>query len=96
MKTNQNIDFPLDADWTTTEIVTVSKLYDLVLAANEASVDRNQLLAAYNAFKTVVSSKGEERQLDRQLQQQADVSIYQTLKQARVSTKKRFSMATGR
>ncbi|GKT02874.1 UPF0223 family protein [Furfurilactobacillus sp. WILCCON 0119] len=90
MKTNENIDFPIDPAWSTDEIVTVTKLYELVLEANEGGVDREQLLAAYNAFRTVIPAKGEQRQLDRQLSQQTGISIYQTMKQAADSHARRL------
>ncbi|QLE64268.1 hypothetical protein LROSL1_1451 [Furfurilactobacillus rossiae] len=88
MKTN--IDLPLDDQWSRQEIVVATRLYELVLEANETGADREKLLAAYDLFTQMMPSKGQRRQLDRQFEKQAGVSIYTTIKQAQSSPRKRL------
>ena len=51
--------------------------------AYEIGVDRQTLLDAYAAFKTVVPSKSEEKQIGREFESTSGYSIYKTVKLAR-------------
>lgn len=89
---DKNFNYPFLDGWTTNDIVLVSRLYDAVANAYEVGVDRDELLAAYKGFKTVVPSKAEEKQLDREFSQASDYSIYAVIKQARDSDKKKIKL----
>ena len=51
--------------------------------AYEIGIDRQTLLDAYAAFKTVVPSKSEEKQIGREFESTSGYSIYKTVKLAR-------------
>ena len=55
--TKGNYSYPLDPSWSTEEITTVLHFLSQVEKAYESKVDRDQLLEAYKAFKTVVPGK---------------------------------------
>ncbi|KRN33619.1 UPF0223 family protein [Weissella halotolerans] len=88
----QNFNYPLLAGWTTTDIVKVSHLYSQVAQAYEGGVNRETLLAAYQAFKEVVPAKSEEKQLSRQFEQLSGYSIYRAVQLAKQSQKKVIKM----
>lgn len=92
MKSDLNFDYPLFSGWTTQDIIQVSQLYSLVAQANEAQVTRTELLTAYQAFKQVVPSKSEEKQLDRQFKASSGYSIYKTMQAAQATTAAKFSV----
>lgn len=85
MKSNSNYEYPLQVDWSTTDIVAVTSLYQCVEDAYELSqgVSATDIIAAYRAFQTVVPQKFEEKQLGRDFERVSGYSIYQTVKQAR-------------
>ena len=60
--TKGNYSYPLDPSWSTEEITTVLHFLSQVEKAYESKVDRDQLLQAYKAFKTVAK----ERKINRQ------------------------------
>ena len=77
-----NYSYPLDPSWSTEDITTVLHFLSLVEKAYESKVDRNQLLAAYKAFKTVVPGKAPEKRLDRDFEEVSGFSTYQAVKAA--------------
>ncbi len=93
----KNFSYPLASDWTTDEIITVTAFYRQVEDAYELSqgVLVDKLLAAYSAFKTVVTSKSQEKQLGKQFEQLTGYSWYRTLKTARETAKKSVKMTIG-
>ncbi|GAB6092227.1 UPF0223 protein [Furfurilactobacillus curtus] len=88
-----NIELPLDDTWTSQEIIDVTMFYDLILTANEQGVDRQRLLSAYQVFQMIVPTKGQQKQLDRQLQRQTGVSLYRTMQAAMASQRKHFKFS---
>lgn len=80
-------EYPLMAEWSTTDIIAVTTLYQCVEAAYEQpqGVDRHALLQAYQDFQQVVPQKFEEKQLDQAFQTVFGYSIYRTVKQARAT-----------
>ena len=90
MKTDANYAYPLQPDWSTADIITVTTLYQQVEAAYEqpGGVPAQTLLAAYQAFQPIVPQKFEEKQLGREFEQASGYSIYRTIKQARETTGK--------
>ena len=75
--TKGNYSYPLDPSWSTEEITTVLHFLSQVEKAYESKVDRDQLLEAYKAFKTVVPGKAPEKQLDKAFKKQA---VFQSTK----------------
>lgn len=80
-----NYEYPLQPDWSTTDIVAVTTLYQRVEDAYEQSqgVASADLLTAYRAFQQVVPQKFEEKQLDKAFETVSGYSIYRTMKLAR-------------
>jgi len=85
MKTDSNYAYPLQTDWSTSDIVAVTNLYQCVEAAYEQSqgIEAAELMAAYRAFQKVVPQKFEEKQVDRDFQTVSGYSIYRTVQQAK-------------
>ncbi|KRL94720.1 UPF0223 family protein [Levilactobacillus hammesii] len=84
-QSSSNYEYPLQADWSTADIVAVTTLYQRVEDAYELNqgVPAEVLLAAYREFQKVVPQKFEEKQLGREFEQASGYSIYRTVKQAR-------------
>ncbi|MTV81362.1 UPF0223 family protein [Secundilactobacillus folii] len=90
----KNISYPLASDWTTEEIITVTAFYRQIENAYELAqgVSVADLLTAYAAFKKIVTSKSQEKQLDKQFEQATGYSWYHALKEARATNKKSLKM----
>lgn len=78
-----NYEYPLELDWTTNEKIAVTTFLQMVEEAYEHGVNRDNLLAAYNAFKKVVPDKAGERRIDREFEAVADYSTYRAVQAAR-------------
>ena len=65
----QNYAYPLDSDWSISEMETVIAFWRAVEDAYEAGIGRQVFLDRYRDFKTVVPSKMGEKQLWRQFAQ---------------------------
>lgn len=74
--------YPLNYDWSTEEIILVISLYNAVEKAYEEGISKEDFNKAYKAFKTIVDSKSEEKQLDKEFSQTTGYSIYQVVKAA--------------
>ncbi|MFC6202393.1 UPF0223 family protein [Lactiplantibacillus nangangensis] len=90
MNRPENYQYPLNDAWTTDEIITVSRFYEKIEAANDSTVPTADLLSAYQAFKTIVTSKSEEKQLSRAFEAASGLSIYKTMQAAQTTNKQRF------
>ncbi|MGI1804980.1 UPF0223 family protein [Exiguobacterium sp. TDN 0502] len=77
------LNYPLNSDWSTEEIVKVIDFFNLVEQAYETGVDRQRLLDAYRTFKHIVTSKSEEKQWDQFYFEETGCSSYRTMKQAK-------------
>ncbi|MFD1419740.1 UPF0223 family protein [Lactiplantibacillus songbeiensis] len=86
---NENYQYPLDETWTTSEIITVTNFYRLIETANESTVPKAELLAAYQAFKQIVPAKSLEKQIGREFEAASGYSIYKTMQAAQQTTKQR-------
>jgi len=84
-QSSSNYEYPLQADWSTTDIVAVTTLYQRVEDAYEVNqgVPADVLIAAYRDFQKVVPQKFEEKQLGRDFEKASGYSIYRSMKQAR-------------
>lgn len=73
-------DYPLDYTWNTEEIITVIALFNAVEQAYESGINSDEFKTIYHAFKKVVDSKSEEKQLDHSFKEVSGYSIYQVVK----------------
>lgn len=88
----QNYAYPLDSDWSISEMETVIAFWRAVEDAYEAGIGRQVFLDRYRDFKTVVSSKMGEKQLWRQFAQVSGYEACPVLKRARESQAKFIKM----
>ena len=79
---NKNYSYPLDLSWSTEEIASVLSFLNDVEAAYESKVARDQLLASYKAFKQVVPSKGQEKQIGKEFETASGYSLYRAVQAA--------------
>lgn len=85
---DKNYSYPLNPDWTTEELITVTKMFQLVEDAYEVGADKQAILAQYKLFKEIVNSKAEEKQLGREFKQSAGYELYDVVQAARQTTRK--------
>lgn len=79
--------YPLNLEWTTNEMVVVMAMWDKLEQAYEKGIKVAELLATYQAFKTVVRSIGEERKLGKEFEMLSGYSLYHTIKEAQTTPK---------
>lgn len=84
---NQQYSYPLDSSWSTEEISSVLSFLNQVEDAYEKGTTAEKVLESYQAFKQVVKSKGEERQLDRAFEEASGYSSYRVVQAARKQQK---------
>ena len=68
---SNNYQYPIDLDWTSEEMAIVVKMWNGLEQAYESSINREELLSRYKAFKQVVPSKMEEKQLGNSFEKMA-------------------------
>ncbi|GMA54661.1 UPF0223 protein [Alicyclobacillus contaminans] len=64
----QDYQYPLDMEWTKEEIILVVNLWQALEDSYEKGISAEKFLEAYQGFKTVVQSIGEERKLGREFE----------------------------
>lgn len=79
--------YPLNVLWSTDEITSVLSFLNRVEEAYEGGVEVSAILEAYKVFKTVVTSKGEERQIDRDFEVLSGYSTYRVVQAAKEAGK---------
>ncbi|MET3644257.1 UPF0223 family protein [Streptococcus gallinaceus] len=84
---DKNYSYPLDFSWSTEELSSVLSFLNQVEKAYEGGVEASILLERYRAFKEVVKSKGQEKQIDREFQEVSGYSTYQAVQAAREKQK---------
>ena len=89
---SNNYQYPIDLDWTSEEMAIVVKMLNGLEQAYESSINREELLSRYKAFKQVVPSKMEEKQLGNSFEKISGYQLYGTIKKARNSETKTISM----
>ena len=77
-----NYAYPLDPSWSTPEIEAVVAFLNTVEAAYEGGVDAKDVLSKYRAFKQVVPSKGEEKQVGKAFVAASGYQLYEVVKAA--------------
>lgn len=83
----QQYEYPLDYHWTHQEMTVVIKLWNAVEDAYEKGVEKTTFLEAYRAFKNIVPSKSEEKQLSRLFEERSGYSLYHVWKEAQLDKK---------
>lgn len=78
-----NYNYPLRSDWSTNEIITVTAFYHVIERAYEEGVKREEVLSAYQQFKTIVPSKSEEKTLFRELERASGYKSYPIVREAK-------------
>ncbi|AXH98574.1 hypothetical protein DV702_01910 [Sporosarcina sp. PTS2304] len=77
--------YPLRADWTTEEIVAVIDFFSKVEQAYESSVEREEFMKYYRAFKKVVPSMAEEKTLCKEFEESSTYVAFRVVKLAKDS-----------
>lgn len=83
-----NYSYPIDPSWSTQELETVIRMFNLVEDAYEGGVSRERLLKGYRDFKMVVPAKSEEKQLGREFFKKSGYLLYDVVKTARGTEQK--------
>ncbi|MGT2647388.1 UPF0223 family protein [Streptococcus uberis] len=89
---SDNYNYPLDINWSTDEITSVLHFLNQVEKAYESKVDTNQLLESYRVFKEIVTSKSQEKQIDREFEKSSGYSTYRAVQKAKEVEKGYFSL----
>lgn len=89
---SNNYQYPIDLDWTSEEMAIVVKMWNGLEQAYESSINREELLSRYKAFKQVVPSKMEEKQLGNSFEKNSGYQLYGTIKKAKNLETKSISM----
>lgn len=90
---SQNYSYPLNPSWSTAEMETVIAMLRAVEDAYEVGINRQELLKRYWAFKQIVNSKAEEKQIGRDFERESGYVLYRVVKQARESDARTIKMA---
>lgn len=85
--------YPINYEWSVDEMNTVIRMWTSLETAYESSINREELLENYRAFKEIVTSKMEEKQLAKQFEDSSGYSLYRTVQAAKASDKKMLTMA---
>lgn len=84
--------YPLDASWSREELALVIQFLNRVEDAYESSVAVEAVLTSYAAFKTVVKTKLQEKQIDREFEKNSGYSSYQVIKAAKAKERGYLSL----
>ncbi|AYW48704.1 hypothetical protein C7K38_10135 [Tetragenococcus osmophilus] len=88
----QDYQYPLDMEWTKEEIILVVNLWQALEDSYEKGISAEKFLEAYQGFKTVVQSIGEERKLGREFEKLSGYSLYKTVQQAKAHPDQKLKM----
>lgn len=83
-----NYTYPLDYSWSHEEMTIVINLFTIVEKAYEMGITALEFEEKYRAFKKVVPSIGQERQLAKEFEQLSGYSLYRVQKEIKSSSKK--------
>lgn len=76
-------DYPLDYTWSTKEIIDVIALYNAVEKAYEEGISKEEFMQCYRLFTSIVDSKSEQKQLNKQFYEVSGYSIYEVVKKSK-------------
>ena len=88
----KNYSYPLDLSWSTEEITSVLHFLNQVETAYETKVLAEDILESYAIFKSIVKSKAQEKQIDREFEKNSGYSTYQAVKTAKAKEKGYISL----
>lgn len=80
---HKSYSYPLDLTWSTDEITSVLSFLNQVELAYETKADVEKLLSSYAIFKSVVKSKAQEKQIDREFEATSGYSTYRAVQAAK-------------
>jgi len=75
-------DYPLDFTWNTDEIIDVMSLYNAVEKAYEEGISKEEFMNCYRLFTSIVDSKSQQKQLDKDFFKVSGYSIYEVFKKS--------------
>lgn len=75
--------YPIDVDWSHEEMLDVIQFFNKVEAYYESSVEREQLMDSYRAFKRVVPGKADEKNIFDDFKKASGYDSYQVMKKAK-------------
>lgn len=78
--------YPLSTDWTTQEMVDVVHFFEVVEAAYEKGIKREDVMAKYRRFKEIVPSQAEEKSIFRDFEKASGYVSYKVVKLAKELT----------
>lgn len=84
---HKSYSYPLDLTWSTDELTSVLSFLNQVELAYESKADVEKLLSSYAIFKTVVKSKAQEKQIDREFEASSGYSTYRAVQAAKLKGK---------
>ncbi len=90
---SKSYSYPLNPAWSTTEIETVVAMLRAVEDAYEVGINRQVLLRRYRAFKKIVNSKAEEKQIGREFEKESGYVLYRVVKAAQETSAKKIKIA---
>ncbi|WP_129044849.1 UPF0223 family protein [Companilactobacillus metriopterae] len=76
----ENYNYPLDPEWSHSEIAEIISFYNAVELANESGINRNDFLEKYRLFQKIVPMKMDQKNIDSEFELQSGYSIYRTFK----------------
>lgn len=71
--------YPIEADWTTDEVIDVIQYFQKVEEAYSKGVDRDLFLEVYRRFKEIVPGKAQERKICDEFEEVSGFSSYRTV-----------------
>ncbi len=86
------IQYPISIEWSKEEVIKVVTFFQLIEQAYEGGANKDQIVNAYYAFKDVVPSKSEEKQIFKQFDQETGYSTFHAVKEARETERDKVVM----
>lgn len=80
---NKMYDYPLEAYWSTEDIIDVMALYNAVEKAYEEGLSKTEFMECYRKFTQVVDSKSVQKQIDAAFERASGYSIYKVFLKAK-------------
>lgn len=87
-----NYIYPVDYERPKDEIITIIDMFQKVEQSYETGVSVQAILESYQAFKKVVPSIGEEKQLGREFEKMSGYSLYRAIQAAKSSKAKKIKL----
>ena len=86
------VQYPISIDWSKEEVIKVVNFFQLIEQTYDKGVHKGELISSYHAFKDVVPSKSEEKQIFRQFDKETGFSTYHVVKEARETERDKVKM----